>query len=69
MASFSPGDALPLLRKRAEDEDWRVRTRATEVLASFSGPEVLPLLRKLAVDQNSGVRDAAFNALAKLFPG
>jgi HEAT repeat protein len=36
LASFSPREALPLLRERAEDEDCRVRTRATEALASFS---------------------------------
>jgi HEAT repeat protein len=63
LASFARPEDLPLLRKLAKDQYWRVGTAAVEALASLSRPEDLPLLRERALTPDDEVALEAIRAL------
>lgn len=58
-------EAIPLLARLAEDQNWRIRARVTKVLTTFS-PYSIPALLDLLKNENENARSVAVQALRVL---
>ncbi|PKL72214.1 hypothetical protein CVV26_02610, partial [Candidatus Kuenenbacteria bacterium HGW-Kuenenbacteria-1] len=58
-------EALPILKKMIEDEDYDVRISAAQALGNF-GEKILPILKKMIEDEDSNVRRTVAQTLGNL---